>query len=162
MTLAICLLAVAFGFAMAEITIPSFGLFSLLAAGAYAWSLVEAFTQGATTGWTFVGLGIILLPVAIGLGLKVLPHTPVGRHMMLRGPARKEIKRGSRPDEVHELEGKTGIALSDLRPTGFAKFAEKRIDVVAGGRYILKGTPLRVITIEGNRIVVEEHRETDA
>jgi len=73
LTLAICLLVLAFGLALAEIAIPSFGLLSLMAAGAYVWSLVEAFNEGGSgTGWTFIGLGIVLLPIAIALGLKVL------------------------------------------------------------------------------------------
>ena len=160
MTLAICLLVVAFGLVMAEIGIPSFGLFSLLAAGAYAWALVEAFAQNKTFGWSFVGLGVVLLPVAIGLGLKLLPKTPMGRRLILPVPNSEEIKHGSRPESVHDLEGKAGVALTDLRPTGIARIDGERIDVVAGGKFILKGSNLVVSTIQGNRIVVEERQES--
>ena len=159
MTLAICLLVVAFGFVMAEIAIPSFGLFSLLAGGAYTWALVEAFAQGSRVGWSFVGLGVILLPVAIGFGLKILPRTPFGRRLLLQAPQPADEPNNTEPSEKERFTGQTGVALSDLRPTGIARIDGERVDVVAGGRYIVKGTDLVVSTVQGNRIVVEECQE---
>jgi membrane-bound serine protease (ClpP class) len=159
-TLAICLLVVAFGLVMAEIAIPSFGLLSLLAGGAYTWALVEAFAEGDETGWSFVGLGIILLPVAIGFGLKILPKTPLGRRLLLQVPNSAGDSSSGDPSEADRFAGRTGVALSDLRPTGIARIEGERVDVVAGGRYIVKGTDLMVSTVQGNRIVVEERQDS--
>jgi len=159
MTLAICLVIIAFGLVLAEVAIPSFGLFSLLALGAYVWALVAAFQEGQRTGWTFVGLGIVLLPLAVALGFKLLPRTPVGKHLMLAPPDRSKLATGDPSQTAPDLVGREGVSLTNLRPAGLARIGEERVDVVAGGCFLDKNTPLRVIRVEGNRIVVEAIKE---
>ena len=56
------------------------------------------------------------------------------------------------------LTGKTGTALTPLRPAGIAEFDGARMNVVSAGDYIERGTKVRVIRAEGNRIVVEQIR----
>jgi len=155
MTLAITLLVVALVLVMLELAFPSFGLLSLAAATAYTFSLVCAFKEGSTTGFTFIGLGILLLPLAIGFGLKVLPHTPVGRRLFLHGPTADEIQRGTVPDNVRELLGQEGVAITDLRPSGTARISGQRVDVVASGNFVPKGDGVRVTSINGTRVVVQ-------
>ena len=52
------------------------------------------------------------------------------------------------------LVGATGLALSDLRPGGFAQIGRRRVDVVTQGDYIRVGEPVEVIADEGYRRVV--------
>ena len=60
--------------------------------------------------------------------------------------------------EIHaekpELLNQAGTALSALRPSGMALINGKRIDVVTEGGHIERGMPIRVIAIEGLRVVV--------
>ena len=156
MTLTIALLVIAFVLVMMEITFPSFGLLSLAAATAYAFALVGAFEQGSATGWTFVVLGVFLLPIAIGIGLKVLPNTPIGRRLFLHAPRPDEIQHGTTPSDLMDLVGTEGEALSDLRPAGTARVNGRRVDVVASGRFVEKGSTIRVTTVDGTRVVVQE------
>ena len=58
--------------------------------------------------------------------------------------------------EYQNLLGAIGQALTDLRPAGLAQFGERRVDVVSRGDYITKGTSVRIVEIEGNRVVVEK------
>ncbi|MEZ5305267.1 MAG: NfeD family protein [Verrucomicrobiales bacterium] len=53
-----------------------------------------------------------------------------------------------------KLEGQEGIARSPLRPSGKAEIGGKKIDVVAEVGLIDPGTPVRVVRVEGSRIVV--------
>lgn len=53
------------------------------------------------------------------------------------------------------LLGQTGTAVTLLRPAGTADFGPDRIDVVTDGDFIEPGTPIRVIAVEGARVVVE-------
>lgn len=156
MTLAIGLLVLAFVLVIMELTFPSFGLLSLGAATAYTFALVLAFEVGTSTGWTFVVLGVFLLPVAVGLGLKILPNTPIGRRLFLRAPTRDEVQRGTTPSDLAELIGTDGEALTDLRPAGSARIAGRRVDVVASGRFVEKGQKIRVADVNGTRVVVRE------
>ena len=50
----------------------------------------------------------------------------------------------------------TGSAYTVLRPSGKATIGDQRVDVVTEGAMIDKGTPIRVVTVEGNRVVVRE------
>lgn len=147
MTLAILLVFAAFSLVVLEAFIPSFGLLGLLAAGCYAFALLEAFAVESATGWTFVGLGVVLLPLALLLGFRWLPKTPLGRALVLQPPetaaAQKCVQCGA-----------TGEALTDLRPSGTAAISGQRTDVVTSGEYVERGSPLRVLRVEGARIVV--------
>jgi membrane-bound serine protease (ClpP class) len=43
-----------------------------------------------------------------------------------------------------------------LRPSGNAAIGDRRVDVVTEGTMIDKGTPIRVVAVEGSRVVVRE------
>ncbi|MGK5510745.1 NfeD family protein [Brevibacillus formosus] len=60
------------------------------------------------------------------------------------------------PRDQRELEGKSGIALTPLRPAGVVKVEGKRVDAVSVGGYIEAGTAITVVQVEGTRIVVVE------
>ena len=47
------------------------------------------------------------------------------------------------------------MALTVLRPAGTAVFGERRLDVVSSGDLIPKDARVRVVRVEGGRIVVE-------
>lgn len=53
-----------------------------------------------------------------------------------------------------ELEGVEGVALTDLRPAGTARFGDELLDVVSEAGWIAAGTPVRVLRAEGYRHVV--------
>ena len=50
--------------------------------------------------------------------------------------------------------GQTGTAITPLRPSGKAMIDDRRYDVVTRGEFLEKGTPIRVVTAKGARIVV--------
>ena len=60
--------------------------------------------------------------------------------------------RAEKPDLLHQ----TGIAFTQLRPSGTALIGDRRVDVVSEGGLIEKGTPIKVVAIEGTRIVVRK------
>ncbi len=63
--------------------------------------------------------------------------------------ARQEVRA-----EQASLRGATGVALTDLRPGGFALLGGERVDVVTRGDYITAGDPIEVVADEGYRRVV--------
>ena len=58
--------------------------------------------------------------------------------------------------EYEGLLGTIGVAATPLRPAGKSQFGDAFVDVVAEGGYIMPGTRVQVVEIEGNRIVVKE------
>lgn len=58
--------------------------------------------------------------------------------------------------------GEPGEVVSQLRPTGKAKFGDAIVDVVAAGEFLETGTAVEIIKIHGNRVVVKAvERDTD-
>jgi membrane-bound serine protease (ClpP class) len=53
-----------------------------------------------------------------------------------------------------ELLNGTGVALTQLRPSGIAKINGRRVDVVTEGGLIERGAAVKVVAVEGTRIVV--------
>ncbi len=53
-----------------------------------------------------------------------------------------------------ELLNQTGKALTTLRPSGTAVISGKRIDVVTEGPFIEAGAAVKVVAVEGMRVVV--------
>jgi membrane-bound serine protease (ClpP class) len=65
--------------------------------------------------------------------------------------------RGYNSIEEHpEMEGRTGYAKTDLRPTGIAIISDQRIEVTSEGEFINKGETVQVIGFKDGRIVVRK------
>ncbi|NOZ73760.1 MAG: nodulation protein NfeD [FCB group bacterium] len=56
--------------------------------------------------------------------------------------------------------GQSGEALSDLRPSGWATVGESRLFVVTEGDFVSKGEPVKVLKVDGNRVVVRKINST--
>lgn len=54
--------------------------------------------------------------------------------------------------------GKTGTAITPLRPAGTCDFDGVRLDVVTEGDFIDKGNEVTIMKVEGRRIVVSKNR----
>lgn len=64
-------------------------------------------------------------------------------------------------DETATLDGRRGVALSDLRPSGVAELDGERVDVVTTGEYIAAGDTIVVVRDEGYRRLVERAKAAD-
>ncbi|NLI12411.1 MAG: hypothetical protein GX425_07260, partial [Peptococcaceae bacterium] len=58
--------------------------------------------------------------------------------------------------ELSLYAGKEGVALTPLRPAGSAEVEGHRLDVVTEGEFIRTGQRVKVIKVEGTRVVVKE------
>jgi membrane-bound serine protease (ClpP class) len=61
---------------------------------------------------------------------------------------------GTASQDLEGLVGKMGETKTDLRPAGIATVDGNRLDVVSEGGYIDRGTRVRVIEIDGPRVIV--------
>ena len=104
--------------------------------------------HGAQTG------NIVLVIVLIGLVLGTMcwmRYLPESR-LAARFISTQTI--GSLGAERPELLDKSGTALTKLRPSGTAMIDGQRIDVVADGSMIERGAAVKVVAVEGARVVV--------
>ncbi|MCG8565501.1 MAG: NfeD family protein [Desulfobacterales bacterium] len=142
---------------VAEIFIPSLGLLSALAATTMGYSLYLVFTTiSPGAGWLFVTADLILVPILIYFGIRILGASPLALQKKLS----KTDGVVSQAPDLEKWIGKEGIAATDLRPAGMATLENHRLDVVTDGSYIEKGTPIRVTRVTGNQILVTQmHKE---
>lgn len=59
-------------------------------------------------------------------------------------------------EDLKAFVGKEGIALTALRPAGTAEFNGTRLDVVSESEYIEKDSKVKIIDVEGRRVVVRK------
>ena len=137
-----------------EILFPSAGLLGLLAGSCLVAGGWFAFQSGGIEAvGGFAIITVLLAPVAVIGAFKLMPHTPIGRKMILKGPS--FATREATEEGLGDLLGKEGVAATPLRPAGIASFGPRRIDVVTRGQHLPAGAMLRVLKVEGNRVVVE-------
>jgi len=98
----------------------------------------------------FAALAVLSI-VGFFLWLRLFPHTPLGKKMMLN---KSLLSRNSL--KMPELIGATGEAVTPLRPAGTAVIQGRRMDVVAEGGLIESGRKITVVAQEGIRIVVRQ------
>jgi len=116
---------------------------------------------GATTSMVIGAFGRVAISVLLALGgwlalLRILPRLPFGRRFVLDADMAAERGYASAPATDYGWLGRTGTALSALRPAGIAEIAGTRLDVVSGGGFIEAEAVIEVTRVDGNRIVVRQ------
>lgn len=142
-----------------EVFVPSGGLISILSVVAAIAGIVFLFRHDTTWGLTGTLFVLILLPSSFMFALKLLPHTPLGRLMLYGEGGRDATAQVAQTnqaarDALLALEGREGVALTDLYPIGFVQIEGKRYDALAESQMIEAGQRVRVSRIEHNQIKV--------
>ena len=97
----------------------------------------------------------ILLAMAGALALfRFLPRLPFGRRLVLDTGMDAGHGYISAPESDRRWLGRSGTAISPLRPAGIAEIDGTRVDVVSDGVFLDAGTVIEVTRVDGNRIVV--------
>ena len=145
--------------------IPGFGVAGILGAGAIIFAVFRIF-QGNTLevlGYTTLFGGALL-----GLALWLLPNTRLGGVFTLTtrlgdSDSPQSVDKPNQAklvSDLSHLDGERGVAITDLRPAGTARFGLERTDVVTEGGYVGRGSEIEVLRIEGSRVTVREVEES--
>jgi membrane-bound serine protease (ClpP class) len=90
---------------------------------------------------------------------RILPKTPMYRAVVstsASGVKFEEAQAGQRNARL----GRTGTAVSILRPGGKAQFGDEILDVISQSEVVAKGTAVKIIGYSGTEAVVEVVKET--
>ena len=155
----------------------------LLLAGGVMLILAEFFLPGLVCGvagammiigamtWTALEHPETAVPIITGEAIAVLVALCLGLFTMFRtgGFTGLTLKTAQNVEEGYvnvptdkALVGKTGAALTPLRPSGTIQVEGRRLDAVTGGVFIEKGGAVLVVEVHGNRIVVEPEPGNEA
>ena len=101
--------------------------------------------------------GVIL---GLVLGFYLMKKTGMYSRLVMGDEQAKEAGYFS-PSEDPALVGQLATVQTALRPAGSIMYDGKRIDAVSDGTFIDAGKAVRVIEVEGHRVVCEEIPEPD-
>ena len=157
--------------ALEVFVIPGFGVTGISGIILVIGSLgLMAYGHWPRSGDDWVGLGrpIRLIGISLFGGVclafllaRYLPYIPGANRLFLKPEGLTEEGEETGPaamagPDLAPLLGGIGVAVSPLRPAGKMQIGDEIVDVVAEGGYIAPGVRVRVIEIEGNRVVVKE------
>jgi membrane-bound serine protease (ClpP class) len=111
--------------------------------------VVMAYSEfGPRTGNLILMLVLAGLVVGTMCWMKYLPDSRIARRFV----SQKTV--GDLGVEKPELLHQSGTALTNLRPSGMALINQRRVDVVTEGQMVQRGQTVKVVAIEGLRVVV--------
>ncbi len=137
-----------------ELFVPG-GIFGTLGTIALFYSVVAA-AQSTLIGLTALSIGIIATVLFLWILYRFFGFRTTWRRVILTNKQNNEEGYTSSKNRKH-LIGKKGIALTQLRPSGWAEIDGNKEDVVTEGELIPKNTRIVVTKVEGTRVVVKEH-----
>ncbi len=137
-----------------ELIVPGFGVFGIAGALAMMVGIVLA-APSLSQGILYLLIAIVVAVVAVPLFIKFFGHSRFVRRLVLEQAETSEAGYVNLPESKKNLLGQLGVAYTDLRPAGAIKIDGRRIDVIAAGEFIDQGTPVKVIHVEGAKVIVE-------
>lgn len=111
-------------------------------------AVVLAYGKSFPTGNVVLGVVIVGLAIGTWAWLRFFPDSRMARKFIDQRTV------GELGVDRPELLSGTGTALTQLRPSGVAQINGQRVDVVTEGGLIERGTAVKVVAVEGSRIVV--------
>jgi len=152
----IAMLCFAFGFLLVivEMFHPGFGVPGI-SGGVLL--LVGVILTATSLGEVLILLIIIIsiLGVALTIVLKSVTKGRLSKTLILHQTQKKEAGYIGIED-LNYFVGQEGVTLTILRPSGTADFNGIKMDVVSEGEFISKDKKVKIIKVEGRRIVVRE------
>ncbi|MFB4166516.1 nodulation protein NfeD [Virgibacillus sp. JSM 102003] len=151
---AIILLILGLVLIIAEFFVPG-GIVGLLGVGSVVGSLI---ISGQDIGHMSMSIGIAFIVAIIA---SIILFKSIGmekgffRHIILKDQTSTELGYVSSVNRL-ELIGLEGVTVTQLRPSGTAVFDGERLDVVSEGGFIQSNKLVKVVKVEGVRVVVRE------
>ncbi|GAA3403787.1 nodulation protein NfeD [Paenibacillus hodogayensis] len=139
---------------LVEVFAPSFGILGILGIISIMSGVVLAAfdTENALLS---LGISALLAAVVVFAVVRLFKRRGVWNKFILRDELNADNGYVSHDSREH-LFGAAGLALTPLRPAGTVEVLGEKVDVVTEGGYIEAGRQVRVVKVEGGRVVVKE------
>ena len=143
--------------------IPGFGLAGILGLIMMVGSVFLVFfqsTEDVNIALLWLSISVILTSVLAIVATIFLPKTsPFQKFALSTVMSTEQGYHSAGAEDFQSFLGKTGVALTPLRPAGTARIDNKRLDVVTVGDFIPKNSPVKVLEVVGSKISVEALEE---
>lgn len=143
-------------FWVVEAFMPGFGVAGLAGTLLLGAAVVLLWIQHGA----LVGFGALIAMLAV-IGLIILiivkrysKGKSLNKNFVLQGSSGKEKENNIDVEKIM-LDGMEGTTLTVLRPSGIAVIEGKRVNVVSDGDFISEGAKVKVVAVEGTRVIVK-------
>ena len=137
-----------------DVFIPSGGILLFCSAILAIISVYFAFQSSVNAGLIMLMVDMATIPVLVWTFLKVWPHTPIGRRVLLKPQA---TARSSEQEELKALVGLVVLNRWPLLPTGQIQIDHKRFNAQSfDSKPIEAGRRVKVLDIRERMLVVAE------
>lgn len=137
---------------LVEALVPGFGIFGLGGIASIVGSIYLA-SRGSADALRSLAIAVVMSILLVALALRVGVTRGWFSRLALRQATTTEDGFVPRPTQ-QGLLGETGVAATLLRPAGVARIGGENVDVVTEGIYVPAGTKIKVVKVEGPRVVV--------
>lgn len=139
-----------------ELYVPGFGVAGITGIVLISVSIVMT-AEDLTTGLILMSLCWIIGGISVFLIFKYgIKKGPFSKMILKSSTSTEENYLSYNPDETKDLLGKEGVSHSMLRPSGTGIFGDELLDIQSNGEFIKSGEKIKIIKIEGNKIVVKK------
>ncbi len=152
--LALLLYCVAAVLAMVDLFVPSGGMLLLIAAATALAAILFAFRSSQTMGMAMITLVAASVPTFAFLAIKIWPHTPIGKRVILNLPESSESSVPSFFELHQEFIGSVVVCDSPLLPAGQIRVGGRAYNAVAESGVIETGQVVEVVDIKERNLVV--------
>ena len=135
-----------------EMLMPTVGLLAGAGVAAMLYSMVLAMGGNISAVYAMLA-AFVLAALIFALIVKKLPSSRLWKKIVLSDASTTDRGYVSTSTQA-ELIGRTGVVLTELRPSGTVQLDGVPVDVVSEGAFLPKGTVVRVTAVQGSRVVV--------
>lgn len=135
-----------------EMLLPTIGLLAGVGVAAMLYSVVLAL-GGNMAAVSVLVISLMAAIAIFALLVNQLPSSRLWKKFVLKDQSTSKRGYISAVEESH-LVGQQGTVLTELRPSGSALIDGHPVDVVSEGAFIQKGEKVKVVSVNGSRVVV--------
>ncbi len=134
---------------------PGFGVPGILGVILVGWGIF-LIAVDVTQIMSALVLALIASVVVFVIGLMLMSRYRMWQRLALHDKQQRREGYVAPLTELEQFINKEGVALTPLRPSGTMEVKGYRLDVVTGGEFIEPGSKIKVIKVEGTRVLVRE------
>ena len=153
-----CILCFLFGILMfiVEMFTPGFGVAGALGIASFAAIIVMQFLANSVTSALIVtAVLVLLLAIIVVLFIRSFQKGAISRSKLINTTAVEGESSPVVKEKGKDLVGKTGTAVTALRPAGIAEIEGERLNVSTYGNFIDAGQTVTVAAVEGLNVFVK-------
>ncbi|MDR0335720.1 MAG: hypothetical protein LBI18_01375 [Planctomycetaceae bacterium] len=153
---ALIFLGLSIFFGVLEIFVPSGGILAFLSATTLIAGILLAFQSSPLFGGFYMFGVAISLPIFLWFVFKILPHTIIGRRILLQPENDPALQPNMELVALKQLVGKQGVARSKMMLSGLIEVEGKRLNALSESEPLEPNDPIVVTSVDGINILVRK------